>query len=39
MHREHRDVDHGRKGKDYRSIADYKEEELTKEEGLRVLII
>ena len=29
MHREHEDVDHGREGKDYRSIADYKEEEST----------
>ena len=30
MCREYRDVDHGREGKDYGSIVDYKEEESTK---------
>ena len=37
--REHRDVDYSREGKDCGSITDCKEEESTKEEGLRVLMI
>ena len=30
MHREYRDVDYGREGKDCESIVDYKEEESTR---------
>ena len=30
MHREYKDIDHSREGKDCKSITDYKEEESTK---------